>query len=246
VPLLPRRPLSSRLPKFRRPARERAPLRLAELPWGKLASFALALGAIATLVYSQVDMAEVHARADEFNGFAAFALLVVLPLVGFPASLLHIAAGIRFGAAGGLAIVSLSILLQLLASYAAVHLWRKRFESARWLRKVRDRIPQGAHASVCVFAVLLPGAPFTAINYVLPLVGVPLRTFIFCTWPLHTLRSTITVLLGDQSDQLTATRLAVLLGYALLILSASWWTYRRLKSRCGDQPPVADGQKQPA
>jgi uncharacterized membrane protein YdjX (TVP38/TMEM64 family) len=191
-------------------------------------------------------MEELHRRAAEVNGAVAFAVLLVLPLVGFPVSLLHVAAGIRFGAVLGLVLVSCSIVLQLLASYAIVQLQRQYFEHARWAKKIRARIPDGAHASVCVFTVLLPGVPFAAVNYVLPMVGVPLRTFIGCAWPLHTLRSTITVLLGDQSAHLTAARLAVLMGYALLIGVASWWTYRRLQSKFADRPPAAGGQKQPA
>jgi uncharacterized membrane protein YdjX (TVP38/TMEM64 family) len=229
----------------RRPT-ARKPLRLADLPWRKIATYALITGAIAALIYSQLDIETVQAQAARMPAWVAFLLLLVLPLVGFPVSLLHIAAGIRFGAPLGLTLVAISILLQLLASYAIVHRWRDRFERATWVKKVRERIPEGAHSSVTVFTVLLPGAPFAAINYVLPLVGVPLRTFVLCAWPLHILRSTITVLLGDQAAHFTATRLAVLIGYALLILAASWWTYRRMQSQFSGPPRAADGRKQPA
>src|SRR5687768_2802016 len=164
-------------PAVARPSR---PFRLGELPWRRIGIIAVVFGAIAALLYSKVDIETVHARADDFNGFIAFALLVVLPLFGFPASLLHVAAGIRFGAGLGLALVSLSILIQLFASYGIVRLWRDRLEKSRWLKRLRERIPGGAHASVCTFGVLLPGAPYAAINLVLPLLGVPLRTFILC------------------------------------------------------------------
>ncbi len=233
-------------PPARARRRRLPPLQLADLPWGKIAIGALVAGALAALLYRQLDIEAVHAAAARLPAGAAFALLVVLPLAGFPASLLHVAAGIRFGAAAGLALVSLSILLQLLASHALVSRWRARFERLRWLRRVRERIPDGAHASVCLFTVLLPGAPYAAINYTLPLLGVPLRTFLLCAWPLHTLRSTVTVLLGDQSAHLTALRLAVLIGYALLILAASWWTYRRLQAQFAVPPPAAGDRKQPA
>ena len=221
------------------------PLRLANLPWAKIASFALVIGAVSIVLYSRIDVQAVHEQAARFNGGIAFGLLLVLPLIGFPASVLHVAAGVRFGAGAGLALVSLSILFQLLASYALVRLWRHRFERARWVRKIRERIPDGAHASVCVFTLLLPGAPYAAVNYVLPLIGVPLRTFVACGWPLHSLRSTVTVVFGDQSDQLTVARLAILLVYALMIAAVSWWTYRRLQSRLEDPPPMAGDRKQP-
>lgn len=215
-------------PRARQPRR---PFRLGELPWRRIAIIALIMGSIAALAYSKLDIETVHARAAEVPAWAAITALVILPLVGFPASLLHVAAGIRFGAGVGLALVSGSIFLQLLASYGLVALRREKLEKSRWLSRLRERIPSGAHTSVCIFGVLLPGAPYMAINLVLPLLGVPLRTFLLCAWPLHTLRSTITVVLGDQSDQLTATRLAVLLAYALTIFGASWWTYRKLKSQ---------------
>jgi uncharacterized membrane protein YdjX (TVP38/TMEM64 family) len=217
---------------------------LGELPWAKIALYALILGGVAAVVHSQLDIQTVHEVAGGINGALAFALLVILPLIGFPASVLHVAAGIRFGAPLGLALVSLSILLQLLASYGIVQLRRQTFERARWVKKIRARIPAGAHASACVVTVLLPGVPFAAVNYVLPLVGVPLRTFVLCAWPLHTLRSTITVVLGDQSDQLTPARLAVLLAYALTIFGASWWTYRRLQAQFERRPP-AEGDPKP-
>lgn len=219
--------------------RDAGRFRLSEIPWGKVAAAVVVLGAIAALVYSRIDVHELHRQAARMPAGAAFALLAVLPLIGFPASLLHVAAGIRFGAALGLALVALSICLQLLASFAIVKLWRTRFESARWVARVRKRIPKGAHASICVFTVLLPGAPYTGINYVLPLVGVPLRTFLLCCLPLHTLRSTVTVMFGDQSDNLTPGRLAALVAYALVILSVSWWMYRRLRRQFEGLPATA-------
>jgi uncharacterized membrane protein YdjX (TVP38/TMEM64 family) len=214
-----------------------------ELPWGRILTVALTLAAIGALLYSQIDVHEVHRSAERMPAWVAFALLAVLPLIGFPASVLHIAAGIRFGAPLGLALVSASIALQLVASFGIVRLWRDRFERARWVKKVRKRIPQSSHASICVFTVLLPGAPYTAINYVLPLLGVPLRTFVLCCLPLHTLRSTVTVVFGDQSDTLTPGRLAALVAYALMILGASWLMYRRLRRQFEGQPATADDPK---
>lgn len=217
-----------------------------DLPWGRIVPVVLVVGAIAIGIYKQIDIEAVHAQAARLNGVVAFALLVLLPLLGFPASLLHVAAGIRFGAALGLGLVSASIFIQLLASHTIVRVWRPYFERARWVTKMRSRIPEGAHASVTVFTVLLPGAPYAAINYVLPLAGVPLRTFLLCAWPLHTLRSTVTVAFGDQSANLTGTRLAVLMAYALTILGVSWWTYHRLQSQFAGRRRAADGPKQPA
>lgn len=219
---------------------------LPPIPWKRVGALFVAIAVLAAVFAHYGDIEAVHAAAARLNAGVAFALLAVLPLFGFPASILHVAAGIRFGAPLGLALVALSILLQLLASYAIVHLWRDRLDRSKWLRHVRQRLPEGAHASVCVLAVLLPGAPYAAINYVLPLIGVPLRTYLICCLPLHVLRSTVTVFFGDQSDRLSGPRLAVLGVYALLILAASTWMYRRLRSQLQGPPPAADDRKQPA
>ena len=232
-------------PSASRRARRR-PAHLPPIPWRRLAYAVGLFAALGVLFYHYGDIETVHREAARINGGAAFALLVVLPLVGFPASVLHVAAGIRFGTGPGLALVALSILLQLLASYAIVHAFRGPLDRSRWLRSVRERLPEGAHPSLCVLAVLLPGAPFAAVNYVLPLIGVPLRTYLACCLPLHVLRSTITVFLGGQSEHLTAPRLALLGGYALLIAAASTLTYRRVRAQLADPPPAAGDRKQPA
>lgn len=231
--------------KKRKPPRARRSL-FAGLPWRQIAIGAGIVALLTAIFYRSVDIDEIHAQAARLPGPLAFALLVVLPLIGIPVSLLHIAAGIRFGAPLGFALVVLSIALQLLASYGIVHLWRKRFEQARWIARVRQRIPQGAHASVCAVTVLLPGAPYAAVNYTLPLLGVPLRTLLLCALPLHALRATVTVMFGGQSAHLTGMRLAVLVAYALVILGACAWTYHRLQSRFANPRRAAGDRRQPA
>jgi uncharacterized membrane protein YdjX (TVP38/TMEM64 family) len=247
--LKPRRPAKSApIPAARHRGRRAAPAAktVPAFPWRRLALVLPLVALGAALLYRQIDPEAIHARAAEFNGAAAFGLLAILPLLGFPASVLHVAAGIRFGSGLGLGLVSASILFQLLVSYGVAHFFRARLSRWSWVKRVRQRIPQGAHTSICVFAVLLPGAPYAAINYTLPIIGVPLSTYLLCCLPLHTLRATVTVLLGGQSNHLTGARLAVLGAYAVLILGASWWTFRRLRTQLADPPAAEDGQRQPA
>lgn len=196
------------------------------------------------LLHQKFDLEVVRAKAEELNGWLAFVLLTVLPLAGFPASVLHVAAGMRFGIPLGLALVWLSILLQLLASYALVH-WRRSF-FARRFKSVRDRIPPGAHAPVTVFTMLIPGAPYFAQNYTLPLIGVPLRLYLGICLPMHGARSSIAVIFGGQSHHLTLERVLLMGVYCAVILTASWWALRRLQTTLGDQRRAGNDQKQPA
>src|SRR5438270_5746176 len=132
----------------RRAQRSRQSAQSADFPWRHIIIWVAAFAVVGLALSRWLDVETVHDYAAGINGGLAFALLVVLPLLGFPASVLHIVAGMRFGAPLGLALVSLSIVLQLLASYALVHFWRARFEHAGWIGRLRQRIPHGAHASV--------------------------------------------------------------------------------------------------
>lgn len=207
-------------------------------PWVRGLLLALVVGALWWWLRDRIDVHTVHQQAQRLDASLAVALLFALPLLGFPASLLHVAAGMRFGGALGLLLVALSIGFHLVVSYAVIHRWRRPFE--RRFGSLRRRIPSGAHRSIAVLAVLMPGAPYAGINYVLPLAGVPLRTLLLCSWPLHVLRSTITVAFGDQSDELTPARLAGFAVYAVLLVAGSWLVYRRLRRQLGDRPAAAD------
>lgn len=195
-------------------------------------------------LYREVDLPALQARAMEWNAGLVFALLALLPLVGFPVNVLHVTAGLRFGFALGMTLVALSILFQLVASYAIVHVWHDTF--ARHLAGVRKRIPRAAHSTVCLFTLLLPGVPYFIQNYTLVLIGVPFRIYLSRCLPLHILRAVLTVGLGQQAGRFTRGGLAALAGYWVLVLCASWWTYRRLRRQLADQPAAADGRTQPA
>ncbi len=223
----------------------RRPFRFSDIPWRKVVPGVILAGAIVWMAWRWIDFPALHERIARCNAPALIALLVFLPLIGFPVRLLHVAAGVRFGVGPGLAIVSLSILVQLVASHFMARHWGERISRMRWVKRVRERVPSGAHRSASVVALLLPGAPYMAVNLVLPLIGVPLRTFLLVAWPIHSIRSTLSVAFGDQSNQLTPGRVAALLGYALLMIAASWWTYRRMQAQspAGSPPPAADGRK---
>lgn len=203
----------------------------------------LAFAALAAL-YGLIDLDALRAKAEHMNGPLAFVLLTFLPLAGFPASALHVVVGVRFGVPLGVALVWLSILLQLLLGYGLVH-WRRRFFEERF-KAIRERIPPGAHVPVTIFAMLIPGAPYFTQLYTPPLIGVPLRVYVSICLPIHAARSIIAVVFGGESHQITVAWVAGMLAYGAVLLSVSWWAYRRTRGALGDQPPAESGRKQPA
>ena len=182
-----------------------------------------------------------HAWANGFDGGLLFLALTALPLVGFPVSVLHAAAGAKFGLPAGLLLVGVSIALQLVASYAIVwaapDFFARRFD---WLRR---RLPPATHRSLTLFTMLLPGAPYFAQNYVLAVVGVPLGVFFAYSFPIHFGRSVVGVIFGEWSGNMTTGRVAILAVYALGVTVTCGLAFRRLRAQLRSQPPAADGRR---
>ncbi|MEO7412362.1 MAG: hypothetical protein ABIZ81_03310 [Opitutaceae bacterium] len=222
-------------------AKTSKPSSASKIPWRAIIIVVVICVAAGLLAW-KFDIETVHDYASGLNAAVVFVLLTLLPLVGFPVTVLHVVVGMRFGVPLGLSLVAVSIILQLLASYALVHLFRAKF--AQRLASVRKRIPKAAHGSMCLFTMLLPGVPYFAKNYVLPLLGVPLRTFLLVCAPIHIARSSVAIIFGDKSDDLTPARIIGLSVYFSLTLFVSWWMFRRIRSQMDDKKPRARASAQ--
>ena len=159
--------------------------------------------------------------------------MVALPLMGFPVTVMHAVAGLRFGIPFGGVLVALTILLQLLMAYGLVKLAPQFF--ARRLRSFRKRLPTGTHTSLTQFTMLMPGVPYFAQLYVLPLAGVPLATFLRWSLPINITRSVVGVTFGGIADDLTPLRLAGFATYFLVITVSCTAAFRRLRRRISEQ-----------
>lgn len=189
----------------------------------------------------RADLQVLHAHALEFNGPLVFLALVFLPLVGFPVSVLHAVAGAKFGVIWGLVLVGVSIALQLAASYGIVRMAPEFF--ARRFDWLRQRLPPATHRALTVFTMLLPGAPYVAQNYVLPVVRVPFGIYFGYGLPLHFGRAIIGVVFGEWAGDMTGTRTIAFGVYAVLITLTCAWAFRRLRARLNSPPPTAGGRK---
>lgn len=201
----------------------------------------IGLGVIAfiglTYLYGRIDIDALHRKAEALNGGAVFVAMVLLPLAGFPVTVVHAVAGARFGIGLGCTLVALATFLQLLGAYALVKLAPGFFE--RKLEPLRKRLPHGTHTPVTLFTMLLPGVPYCGQIYVLPLIGVPLRTFLLWSLPINVARSVVGVTFGEISDELTPWKLAGFAAYFVGITVACTWAFRVLRRK------MAEGQNAP-
>jgi len=203
------------------------------------------LGFVAiTFLYRLIDVQAIHHWAEGVNGIVVFSLVTILPMLGFPVSVAHAVAGVRFGLALGLGLVAISIVLQMLASFALVKAMPKLF--AKRFDGLRKKLPQGAYRSVTLFTMLFPGAPYFAQNYVLPVVGVPLSTYMLWGVPIHIAKSTVGILFGDMSDHLTPLRVTGFVVYTAVTTIVCAWAFRRLRAQMKAPQSTASGRKRPA
>jgi uncharacterized membrane protein YdjX (TVP38/TMEM64 family) len=205
---------------------------------------ALVAGIGLVWLYRQIDLRALERQADRTNGAVVFAALVILPLAGFPVSVLHALAGLRFGMGRGFLLVASSIFLQLLASNRLLRLAPRLFE--RWLGPLRRRLPEGTHGPLTLFTLLLPGAPYFGQIYVLPMIGVPLRKYLPASFVILTARSFIGVVFGHESTTLTPLKLAGFVIYTIVITVLSGWAFQRLQRKMKDRPAGEDGPTPPA
>jgi uncharacterized membrane protein YdjX (TVP38/TMEM64 family) len=188
--------------------------------------------------YRQIDVDALHRRAEGVNGGVVFGAMVVLPLLGFPVTVVHAVAGLRFGIGPGCALVALATLLQLVGAYGLVKLAPAFF--ARKLEPWRRRMPVGAHTPVTLFTMLLPGVPYSAQIYVLPLVGVPFGTFLLWSWPINAARSVVGVTFGNLAGDFTPLRLAGFGLYFIVITVACAWALHRLRGTLRELDDVSN------
>lgn len=222
------------------PASDASAVSVSSWPWGKIAIAAILLVALGVLS-EFIDVQQVQDYAEHLNGPLVYAAITLLPLVGFPVTVMHVLAGLRWGTGWGLAAAVSSIFLQLLLSYAIVRLFGHLF--AHRLEAVRRRVPRGADGPVCLFTVLLPGVPYFAKNYVLPVMGVPLPTYLLWCFPIHAARSVVAVLFGGQTDSLTPGRIAVFAIYYAVVLAGCAWAFRRIRGQVSGRRPGAGDRK---
>lgn len=211
------------------PWRERLGRRVRGLTRRQIIIGAAAVVAVLALVFggSGLDLDRFHAWTKGLPAAAVAALVCVLPLVGFPISALHLAAGLRFDFWVALPIVAGATLVQHAAAWALARALPERFFTR--LQPWKKKLAGTGHKQAAVLCCLLPGMPYTVQLYLLPLMGAPLRVLCLISVPLHTARATVTILLGNVSDHLTPGRVAALAAYYAVVFTICGFVLRHLR-----------------
>jgi uncharacterized membrane protein YdjX (TVP38/TMEM64 family) len=165
-----------------------------------------------------IDWSRVTRAIDRLNPIAVIPLMAILPIFGFPVSVVYLVAGARFGPVWGGVVVTVSTAVHLVGSYAIARSMLRR-PVLRWVEKRHKRLPEipvDEHALVALIVALVPGLPYIVRLYLLGLADIRLNIYFWICLGVFTLRSYVTILLGDLSSEPSGRRLVILGGIEAL------------------------------
>lgn len=168
-----------------------------------------------------------------FNTAAVFALMATLPIAGFSIMVVYLVAGVKFGPVLGGLVVAGATAVHLIASF-----WISRSVLRAPLQRFLQRrkhelphVPEGEFVSIAAMAVLIPGLPYFARNYLLALTDIPFRIYFWVCLPLYVARSYVTILIGDLGTDPDRRTLLLLVGVYALKLSVCGYLIWRIRRR---------------
>ena len=211
----------------------------------------LAVLAVAALAWSPEGRAQLKAIAAYVEALPTgwfIVALTLLPVFGFPVSVLYLITGAKFGILHGLLILVGVTAVQLMLSYVIARSLRKPL--ARLMAVLGwklPEVPKGGTVGLTVLTQLLPGLPFTAKNYLLPIGGVPFAVYFWVSLPIDLFHASLALSAGGLSRGFTPGK-AVFIGvYVIIVLWLSHWVFGRLRAstRATPNPQPVESDPKP-
>ncbi len=140
---------------------------------------------------------------EMMNSLPPAALLIsfaVLPLTGFPVTLLLLAVGARFGFWQGMIATAVVTAVHLLASYPLSGIFRRPVTAL--LKKAGWTLPRLDRRSAWPFSTwlaLAPGLSYALKNYTPALAAVPFSIYFLTYYPIHMFTAVLGLLLGGAT-----------------------------------------------
>lgn len=197
---------------------------------------------------------------DSLPPAALFTALAVLPVFGFPISVLHIATGARFGFALGSLAVAASTLVHLLAAYALGRTFEGPLRRAlRIFGWSLPAVPPASSWTFTLWVALLPGISYAIKNTAAPLAEVPLRIYLAATMPVHVATALVGLGIGHATMHFSWPLIVTLVAYGLVVGLLTRKLTRQFRGRAAarhgaaesvtqttDRTPREDDQTSPA
>lgn len=159
-----------------------------------------------------------HGKSLPAGGFIA--AFLVLPLLGFPVSILLVLAGIRFGLCGGMAMAAGGMLFHHFAAFRLAH--------GAFRQRMSDRLQRSGYSIPAIKAghrvwftalfAAIHGPPYAAKLYLLALTDIPFRIYLWAGAPVYILFCLIPVGAGSAVMSFDPTWIYLFIGMFTLLL----------------------------
>lgn len=181
-----------------------------------------------TAVYDLVAVV----RSEQTSPATFFALMAVLPILGFPISVFLVVAGLKFGLLVGLAVSAAVMPIHLAAAYLLAG--RLLHDPIRRLAvKIGYEIPRVPDASAASFTFVffaVPGIPYALKNLLLPLGGIPFRLYFITGWIVQWVMGIPFMGVGDGVARMNP----YMLGVFVVLMVVGYLVVRWFRARYGD------------
>lgn len=160
-----------------------------KLRWAPLVCLVLLVGLLIALNWNDLNKDALLDTAKSMPALAFLIAFLILPMLGFPLSLFLIAAGLRFGFAGGLLSSAICIVAHHLTVYGLAHHGPRRRIQA-WLKRKGHPVPSTEGEPrvrwTAIFAAV-SGPPYAIKLYLLALTDLPLKIYAGVSVPIYLL-----------------------------------------------------------
>jgi uncharacterized membrane protein YdjX (TVP38/TMEM64 family) len=156
----------------------------------------------------------------------------ILPVFGFPISVLLVLLGLRFGTVGGIAAMFLIIPLHLAVSFfLARSVFGELIKKLAGEKRVQKlQVPEHRHLEFSFVFMAVPGLSYAMKNYLLPLSGVRFRYYFFIGWLVQGLMGIPFVILGKVPTDWDPGLIFVAVLIFVLIYVVMKWGQKRYRN----------------
>ncbi len=202
---------------------------------GKLVSAALLLALVGWFLWEhRADLSRetLVNRGRELHAAWFIAAYFILPVFGFPISILNLLAGVRFGMGGGMLLISGGTIFHHIAAYRITHGWLREPVRA-WLEKTGRGIPpirKDHQVLLTAIFAAIHGPPYAPKLYLLALADIPFRIYLWVGAPIYILFCLVPVGAGSAVTDFSPKWLFALSALSIVMVLLGWWLKRRFGS----------------
>jgi uncharacterized membrane protein YdjX (TVP38/TMEM64 family) len=185
----------------------------------------IGLGLLGYAVISHDILAKIISLVDENTpAYLFIILMILLPTFGFPLSPFLLVLGIKFGLAGGIALMVLIMPIHMLISFALTKI------ADDFIRTLLSRgsyvipkVPADKQIRFTFLIASIPVLPYPIKNFLLPLAGISFPVYMSMNWGCQAVMAIPAVVLGSSVADLNPVMfIAAVAGLVAVYLVISW------------------------